>query len=264
MGQAMMLRRGGSGGGAMDMVLTAISSSLLLPASAPNGTVAIVTTATIGKLWVGKTAPSSGMVAGDVYIRTTGVLSFGLPVALEERFVIYPAAVYQYASGAWAMMRAYYRIGGAWVNSAFVVYSEGDKVSGTWVGSSTGTAGRWLTDNATNFVVGCTGNNSSTTFQYATNSVALDVTEHTTMHVLCDVVHPGPSNAQYVGIGLANAGNTTFVAIKYAAVGTFSDLELTLDITALTGSYRPQVQAGVWGNESYTRSITVKRVWFTR
>lgn len=264
MAQAMMMRR--SGGSGLDLALLAIGSSLLLPASAANGTVAIVTGTAPGKLWVGRTAPASGMQSGDIFIRTTGILSFGLPVALEERALIYPAAVYQYAGGAWAMLSAYFRIGGAWVPSAFAVYSEGDQLSGTWSGTGLGTGAYSLTGYATYFVVSCSNNaNGVNSNQYwATNTVAFDVTEYAAMHVLADVANPNATGGWGVAIGVANTANTTFVASAYAAAGSYTNLELTVDIAALTGSLRPQVYASVSRNESVTRSLTVKRVWFTR
>lgn len=260
MGQALITRRGGSG--ALSLSVIAISSANNLPSSAANGTVAIVSATAIVNTWVGNDFPT-GVQAGDAFIRTTSKLGYSLPVGLSARFVIYPAAVYQYVGGLWVERVAYFRTGNAWVNAAYIIYNYGELLAGVWTGSGTG---GWLATYANRFIVGCSNNaNGVTNNQYnVRNSANVDMTEYRTMHVLCDLTNPGASGGWSIAVGVANVADTTFAASFAAAAGTVTDVELTVDVSSLAGPYRPQVFAGASRFENVTRSIDVKRVWFTR
>ncbi|NLI21747.1 MAG: hypothetical protein GX418_09395 [Clostridiales bacterium] len=121
MGEAMILRRGG-GFGRLRVIAAASASAL--PATAAEGTVAVVTGTAPGDLYAMATAPA-GAVNGDLWMLTGAQSSAAFSLGRNTGVTLYPRCVYQRIAGAWAFVPAYVRLSGAWKPVSLRLYDAG-------------------------------------------------------------------------------------------------------------------------------------------
>ena len=122
MGDAMILRRGGTGG--EPVRLLTVSSAAALPNTAQDNTLALVTTQTPGAVQLSHTAPAAP-AAGDVWIMTSVSGDHLLQVGRKNLLNTCLVRGYQYLGGAWTVKDLYLRSGGAWRNMYTYLYSRG-------------------------------------------------------------------------------------------------------------------------------------------
>ena len=122
MGDAMILRRGGTGG--EPVRLLTVSSAAALPNTAQDNTLALVTTQTPGAVQLSHTAPAAP-AAGDVWIMTSVSGDHLLQVGRKNLLNTCLVRGYQYLGGAWTVKDLYLRSGGAWRNMHTYLYSRG-------------------------------------------------------------------------------------------------------------------------------------------
>jgi len=131
MSNVFISRRGGGGtGGKVNAI--SVASAENLPASAKEGTIAVITSTAIKNVYVQNTEPTVVEV-GDVWI-STGVAST-VPVQLGNA-TLYPSAVKQYVTGEWKSVSAYVFFSGSWMTLEMYLFRSGDQnesVTGGWL-----------------------------------------------------------------------------------------------------------------------------------
>lgn len=104
------------GGGVQALNVSAYTSALLLPASAAEGAIGVITSVAIANVrFIGSTPVSP--VSGDVWIKGATALPAKVVLRANPEYVLYPLAAYQYVSSAWVSVPLYVYVSGSWVAS---------------------------------------------------------------------------------------------------------------------------------------------------
>ena len=135
MSEALIVRRGGSGGaGGMNFSVKKYSSTPT--GTAAENTIGVVTDTAISR-WVMQAEQPTG-TAGLVWIQVAAASDVAFYADSKEMVKLYPVAVKQYTGSAWKNAEAYVYQNGAWVifsQAKFYLYNKGDEcssVSGGW------------------------------------------------------------------------------------------------------------------------------------
>ena len=118
----------GGGGSALNFKVIAVSSELLLPATAKENTIAVITTAAITSYVFATTAPTSP-TEGMVWFATGKASTVGFNAIKRNGLWVYPTGCQQYVSGAWVAKTAKTYMSGAWVDWTRWLYNNGDEVT---------------------------------------------------------------------------------------------------------------------------------------
>ena len=124
----------GGGGGALNFRVIAVSSELLLPATAKENTIAVITDTAITSYVFSSTAPTSPAV-GMVWFATGTASTVGFNAVKKNGLWVYPTGCQQYVSGAWVSKTAQTYQNGAWQNWRTYLYANGDQytdITGGW------------------------------------------------------------------------------------------------------------------------------------
>lgn len=122
-------------GGSASVKAVSYPSEAALPSAAKEGTIAIISAVSSGKVYVQNAEPAEpaeGMVWVTVADASNAPIQLG-------RVTLYPAIVRQYQNGAWVTVEAYVRSGGAWEVLQLRLFETGNPytaVTGGWNGNS--------------------------------------------------------------------------------------------------------------------------------
>ena len=118
----------GGGGSALNFKVIAVSSELLLPATAKENTIAVITDTAITAYVFSSTAPTSP-AEGMVWFATGTNSTVGFNAIKKNGLWVYPTGCQQYVSGAWVSRTAKTYQNGAWVDWTRWLYNNGDEVT---------------------------------------------------------------------------------------------------------------------------------------
>ena len=130
----------GGGGSSLNFKVIAVSSELLLPATAKENTIAVITTAPITSYVFSSTAPTSP-AEGMVWFATGTASTVGFNAIKKDSLWVYPTGCQQYVSGAWIAKTTKTYRDGAWVTWSRYLYNAGDEcvdITGGWIGQALG------------------------------------------------------------------------------------------------------------------------------
>lgn len=234
----------GGGGSSLNFKVIAVSSELLLPATAKENTIAVITTTPITSYVFSSTAPTSP-AEGMVWFVTGTASTVGFNAVKKNGLWVYPTGCQQYVSGAWVSKTAKTHKGGAWVDwwngDLYNSGNEYDFVTGGWGSSGT------VTKHATSITV--TG---ASTFPTAYTNEKIDLSRYSTLAINVTAV-------QKVQYGITLAVGTKKIYATDASRIAFLDSDMvvginTLDVSSINGAYYIQVSG-------YDGSATFDRIW---
>ncbi len=122
MADAMIMRRGGGAG--VKLKLTTYAAAGLLPASADDGAVAVITTTPIGSITLDATQPTTA-ATGDLWLKIGFLGRAAVQLYAKPLVKNYPFTAMQYFSGAWAFVRVFV-YHGAWLELRAWLYDMGN------------------------------------------------------------------------------------------------------------------------------------------
>lgn len=267
MSEAFITRRGG-GGSALNFKVVAVSSALTLPATAKENTIAVSTTAPISSYvfaTVAPTSPEEGMVWF-----ATGTASSGEFNAIKKNGLwVYPTACQQYVSSAWVNRDAWIYKSNAWVQFGWAwiyVIQNGVIVTppgfGTF-GYTGNTTLPTITAGEGYQQIASTRNSNA-----VTTDSAIDLTNVTTVYADINLVKvtqstiakwKGISLAVLNAVGVANHSALTNAIIEQQLTTTIGEQTLSVDVSALTGSY--YIGLTVSSNGTNGSTIQAKNIW---
>ncbi|MEG0743126.1 MAG: hypothetical protein RR521_12915 [Clostridia bacterium] len=222
MGDCMIVRRGG--GGSAGVQVLAAASEAALPASAKEGTLAVITVTAVGNVTL-KPDPPSAPMAGDLWIRCGLQSELHVEVQKKPSLVVFPVSAAQYVGGAWVQAALFGRINGAWKSAATYLYAYGTRyVDGiTTQGNAPFETSPFITFSEASFTFkkGETNNNS---WGIKYTNISFD-----RYHTLCAVITTTNSEPQFY----AEGGGTT-TAKQLLTRNTVERL-YTIDISKLMG-----------------------------
>lgn len=132
----------GGGGSSLNFKIVAVASESVLPSSAAENTIAVITTTPITSYVFSSTAPTSPM-EGMVWFHTGTVSTVGFNAVKKNGLWVYPTGCQQYISGAWVSKTAKTYKNGAWAEWMVKtwLYNNGDEcqsITGGWAAKAVG------------------------------------------------------------------------------------------------------------------------------
>ena len=236
----------GGGGGALNFRVIAVSSELLLPATAKENTIAVITTMPITSYVFDMTAPTSP-VEGMVWF-AIGTSSFTSFNAIKKNGLwVYPTNCKQYVSGAWAQKTAYTWMRekwNVWKPPVKQLYWDGDKcenVTGGWNYVSDSGAISFGTD-----YLYMSAPQGKYPYVYTVNEIALAAENYSTLYIDCVV--------SLAGGNFLEVTNNSGTSLGRVYIGTTSRGITQLDVS--------NIEKGIVKYECVnTRTTTVYRIW---
>ena len=257
-----------SGGSNLNFDVVAYSSELLLPATAKENTIAVITEIPIaGWVFVVDTpvAPYEGMIWFQLSTNTD--ISFN--ILRKNEFFANVTVVRQYANGAWVNKVAKVFMGGEWKDSRVFLYNEGntynDVTNGWGVGAATyngyGTKTAPTITYGTSTINFSQSSNSHTGFAYMRNPI--DLTPYKS--IVFTLKTANTSNQNYMHFAAwPSIPNTdwykdpSWLAFNQATVST-AFYEKTIDVTNV--NQLAYIGIGVYAdNTVYVQSIRLERL----
>lgn len=217
----------GSGGGT-GAAIKVISASVL-PASAKENTICVISDTPVGAVTVGNAEPASPS-AGDVWA-TVGYASNGsFAVTSKPIVTVYPVICKQYIADTWAEKLCYTYKNGAWLLWEVYLYDAGDEfidITGGW--NIVGTAGSKGTDYIN------IGTLATSEYANVVTAGLIDLSPFSTLRVTLNgsvSYGTGGTKLQFGVFGQYPTGRSPiFTAKADAASGVVSTL--TVDISAI-------------------------------
>ena len=246
MGDCFITRRGGGAGGSK-VTAIAVENAENLPASAKEGTIAVITDTAVGNVYIQNTEPDSPAV-GDVWVNT-GVTSQA-PIQIGN-VTLYPSAAKQYGDGVWAPAIAKVYLNGAWVELiSGMLYDSGnefDAVTGGWSITNKGSK-------AEDYIL--VGSSSLTANQssYATHAKPVDFTDFNTLEVHFTSARSNTS-VGYIQVRVYDESEKQVLSANaVSGSATVTDKLVVMDISALEGKYYVRVVAN-HGSGGETKNV---------
>ena len=251
----MIINTGGTGSGA-SLRAIAVASENALPASARDGTIAVVTNTAVSAVYAQNTEPSSPK-NGDVWITVSSIST--TPIVLGK-ITLYPAQYKQYVGNAWENVTAFVRCNGVWVQSVMYLL-DGASDNVTW---QTYYAYGGKAEKVTNGYkfTGANGGNQPGAIQTAEK---VDITGFSKLRCVGRNDNTMTQNFPFfIGIqrnqaySSSNSYNGVYVITQgSAAYKTYSqagDFDLTVDISQYSGEY-------YIGCSSAHENTVINRIW---
>lgn len=260
----------GGGGGTLNFKVIAVSSELLLPATAKENTIAVITDAAITSYVFSSTAPTSP-VEGMVWVVTGTASAVGFNAIKHNGLWAYPTGCRQYVSGAWTVKYSYIFIGGTWkrlFNSYLYNYGTESTFGGGWLTkiNTNATKSDGVTKYSDNIFFKLININSADT----ANAIAycadkIDVTNFNKLTItIGSITLPTNGLNQMFRFGLSttvnypwNSGHSYATYISLTATGSYD-----LDISSLTDEYYVVIYGAQYSTE-VTSMMSVTRVRLT-
>lgn len=254
----------GGGGSSLNFKVIAVSSELLLPATAKENTIAVITTTPITSYVFSSSAPTSP-TEGMVWLVTGTASTVEFNAIKKNGLWVYPTGCQQYVSGAWVQKTVKTYMSGAWQDWQTYLYSYGDQ--------HTDITGGWTTDGVvysasnvytnggisfTNTAIRMTRQNVRGNIPAVSTVNKVDLSEFETLKVNFDLSVGGTQFRIYIS-SAKNPYDSTAVAHQYFDSSIGNDQTATLDVSGVnTSAYI--VLCSYSGNEYVAFTQDIKSV----
>lgn len=128
----------GGGGSSLNFKVIVVASELLLPATAKENTIAVITDTAITSYVFSVSAPTSP-AEGMVWVATGTASVVGFNALKKNNIQLYPSGCQQYISGVWTVKKAVTWQNNAWQSWEEYLYNHGDQcneLTGGWASFS--------------------------------------------------------------------------------------------------------------------------------
>lgn len=245
------------GAGRQRLKVIAAASKAALPATAKDGTIAVITTTAVGTVWAQADEPASHS-AGDVWIKTGLSSTAPINLATKGSALLYPKNAAQYIGGQWVSVTLYTRSNSVWVIGLAYLYNRDTFTSMSGGGfispelhSSTNTSYWTFNLNASDLYFQTNYNGYYGEFF----SGKVDAALYSTLHVKRLVPSGKHGEIKYVTNATTKlSASNNNVLLDIAGTGTI--IESVVDITAMNS----EVYFG-FGGTSTGRSMTIYEYW---
>lgn len=267
-----------TGGSALNFSVKAYESELLIPETARENTIAVVTETPITAYTIAASEPAAP-VEGMVWIMTDDALDVSFSATMRNPVLVNPSSVRQYVNGAWERKTAKLYQSGAWMALGVVyLYNEGDRCTdltgnyrtlGTYYGACTINVAPVVTYNATSVNV-VSNTTEGAGVWVTTNKINLEKFSKLCMKGEV-VAKRGNSYAVCTAFAaFSNVGNnvdwvSNMPASKMLGLTTGDNrteklVDPVIDISNLTGSY--YIGIGQYIHKQYSSaSAYIEKIW---
>lgn len=255
----------GNGGGAgLNFAVKAYDTVDLLPSTARENTIAVITE-TIAN-WVFAASAPESPADNDLWIEVGKTSDVAFNALKKNGLYVYPASCKKYLSGEWASVEAFIYYNGAWTQFSEIVtivnlYDAGEEyeaVTGGW--TNTGWSDNVYGINASGIyasymmVTGAYSNNYSKTSVVGTVN-KINLAKITKLYANIEV-----SNTGLVYLGLCESRDVHELAAS-ATQSTAGQYTFEVDVSSLTGDYYVVVFATGSSAYGYSPVGKVTKVW---
>lgn len=263
MAEGFITRRGGGGCAATTNIIT-IASETELPANPKEGTIAIVTTTAIGKIYAQSIIPESPSV-GDLWFAPSGVANV-VYIAEKEAYAI--KAIKQYNGTDWETVNAFQYSEGAWTTKVYLLNGsdECELITAGWKAIAIRRADDWTTsETQVPTVTKIDGGIilTQTADGYASGAYhtaqKIDVSKYDVLRIQGSVDIKCYGQIRLVSaIGSYSESNTVLVE----ELPESDAIDLTLDVSSLDGDYYILFDIATNGNSSTIFTLT--KIWLDK
>ena len=241
----------GGGGGGLNFSVKAYASESVLPNTASENTIAVITDTAITS-WVLDVKEPESPVVGMVWIEVGTESAVAFNALKKNVLAAYPVWVRQYSDGAFADRYAFIYQNGAWVQFSEIV-TEYVVFDGT---NTADYVGGWSSDvSSGELSVAAGGSKGWIAGKNLCSNVAIDISQYSTMHIVVN----NYNDVGTFGIGTTNANGSYDKSVSIA-----SATEYTIDVSDIDGEYYVKLAStGKQNNTNYYVSIgfSVSKVW---
>lgn len=234
MAEALIVRRGGSGGASLNFKVVGGTS---VPSN-PSANTIWVNTSTAISDWVFSATQPTG-ATGRVWIQTDKASTVAFNALKKNNIMVYPVSVKQYVSSKWVDKTAKTWNGSKWIDwyngEIFLNGNQYTDITGGW--KACNGSGQKVTIGSSSMVFTNTGDSDRYATAYTVNS--LDLSKYT--KIIATISIPSTSDAKdefKLGVTNQNTNNepTSFVASKTITAQS-GNMDVTLDISTVTRGY---------------------------
>lgn len=221
---------GGSGGASLNVRFVAYGSETALQAAAPaENTIGVVTDTPVSA-WVFSPVQPQSLLNGAVWILTGTNSPAAFNILKKNGIILYPMSAKQSVNGELIDVIAKSYQNGAWVDwwngELYDTGNEFESITGGWVAYSGNTKTPVITRGETSLKLETTSGGYNVSIQTAN---LIDMTEYSALNLSGTF----KSTCAYGGWGLRDADDNQVA---------FTTTEYSIDISALSGYYRPFLQ----------------------
>lgn len=218
-----------------------VIGSLVQPAAPKENTIWVNTDTTITS-WVFAPEAPTNPEGGMIFFKTDKTSPVGFNALRKNEIAVLPTSAQQYIGGKWANKEAYAYIGGKWVQFSWArvyLYNRGDScnaITGGYQEISKSTGGTHeessaMTSNAIHLKVVNYSQHASMIGRSTVNKVNL--TNAKTIHISGNCVY----TEDWVGVRVCNSQSLDDNGVASAYIRNSGAIDLTIDVSNLTGSY---------------------------
>ena len=252
------------GGGIARTPIVVITSETELPANPKPGTIAILTTTSIGRIYAQATIPESPSV-GDLWFAPSAVANV---VYIDGKEAYAVKTVKQYNGTAWETVNAFQYTDGAWSTMVYLLngIDECKPITGGWKAIAIRRASNWTDDETQAPVVtkidgGVTLTQSASGYKsgaYRTKQ-KIDVSGYDLLRIRGEVVVKDRSEVRLVSaVGPYSESNT----VLYEELPSSGAIDITMDVSGLTGDYYVLFDIATDGDTSTIFTLT--KIWLDK
>ncbi len=258
MAEALIMRRGGGKGASF--TFNHVTSELLLPASAKDNTVTLISSTPVNHVFIGEVAPTASLQAGDVWA-TLSPQGIDVEALSKPKVLVRIGTVFQYIGSAWVEQKSFIWNNAKWtVTQMYCFYYPGElcvPITGGWEFNSASVANAYVRDGYLYFSYGTGSYNTAR----ATTANPIQVGGYKYLKFRgYYTTYPNNTNEETVGFSDSKYGSfTTARAVSF----TTTEAEYALDVSGLPANYAAYLLIRIMSKTSATTAGTVRitRVW---
>ena len=259
MADCFITRRGG--GGSVRTPIITITSETELPADPKPGTIAILTTTPIGRIYAQTSTPESPSV-GDLWFSPSAVANV---VYIDGKEAYAVKTVRQYNGTAWETVNAFQYTDGAWSTMVYLLngIDECKPVTGGWKAiairrDSSWTESEKLAPTITKVDGGIILTQSASGYKSGAyhTSQKIDVSGYDVLRIQGEMTIKNKGEVRLVSaVGPYSESNT----VLYEELPSSGAIDITMDVSGLTGDY--YVLFDIACDSSKSTIFTLTKIW---
>lgn len=256
---------GGGGSGGLNFSVASYASESLLPATASENDIAIITDTSISSWTMSRTEPQG--TEGMVWISIGDSSQVAFNLLTENTIYVYPIRAYQYIDSTWVAKdaKSYQNQDGSfkwvdWINS-YLFYEEGNQqesVTGGWTTSGWTYGGAYMlnasiAETYMQVIGAYDSGNTGASVVGTVNKINVDNLQYINANI--QIVQSG-----VVNFGLCSSSNAQSLAINSQTISTGTYTK-SLDVSTLTGDYYITFSAAGSAASGGAPSAKITKVW---